>query len=547
MITIDVEAQPRRASSAPVERLIWGRFPEGSWGIGEMMDAAESHGIALTAFLDYAEEHLYGEQLLDVGREIHSRGHDLQLHLHQQFLDADFYTSSNLAPVRNLAEVSEEAARVLVEFMCDAHERAVGKRPTAFRGGGYRYNGALLSELIAQGVRLDSSCNPARDSQPMKVGARGQFRWDRGPLEVPISTVEGFRGSSAFAECNFNSMVFLKHPVEECVQRHLEFLDEFYDVYGDDAIAVLVMHSWSLLQLNEDGRYTTPLPDGLERLDLLFGRLAQEVEPITASRAIDLVDSGEIPAGEVVSFSAGGDVSGEVKRKRVSPAKTAPAPSDAGCSICGARRNEFRDADTTGRRCKCGSLERQRAFADLYRSEGFDLNGSEVLAVAPSDSELALFERYGVRSVTSVDIRPEVGADLLVDICDMPEVDDESFDAVFASFVLSHTYDVNGALSEFSRVLRSGGKLYVSDPVRAATPTREFTDSDKIGAWYGKEALEKQRVGRFRHFGEDDLKDAIGRHLDVQAFEAVDFPTGTRVVWYVGTTRSLDISVAGPH
>lgn len=517
MITVDVEAQPRRARDAPLERLVWGRFPNGSWGIGEMMDLAEKHGIPLTMFLDYAEEHLYGESLLDVGREIHSRGHDLQLHLHQQFLSDDFYAASNVTRVRSLTDVSVDAARALVEFVCDAHRRTVGEAPLAFRGGGYQYNGTLLGELKAHGVRLDSSCNPARTNQPMKLGARAQFQWNGGPFEVPISTLERFRGSSVFAEHNFNSMIFMKHPVEDGVKGHLEFLDQFYAEHGEDAIATLVMHSWSLLRLDTAGEFSSPIPDGLIRLSRLFERIVDDVEVITAGQAIQLIDAGE-SAGEVVSFAAGADVR-----------------TDPSCSICGARRSEFRDSDAAGRRCRCGSLERQRVFADLYRSRGFDLAGVKLLAVAPSDSERLLFERYGVRSVTSVDIRPEVAADMHVDICDMPEIDSNSFDAVFASFVLSHTYDPDRALAEFTRVLRPGGRMYLSDPVRFSAPTLEFADDDKIGAWYGGEALERHQVGRFRHFGENDLTERIGRHLDVQAFVAVDSPTGSQVVWHLGT------------
>lgn len=538
VITVDVEAQPRRASSAPLERLVWGRLPDESRGLGEMMDVAEDHGISLTAFLDYAEEHLYGEQLLDVGREIHRRGHDLQLHLHQQFLDAGFYKSAGIDPVHNLSEVSKDGARALVEFMCDAHERTNGGSPVAFRGGGYRFNGALLGELARHGVRLDSSCNPARDNQPMKVGSRAQFRWRDGPLELPISTVEGFRGSSVFAELNFNSMIFLKHPAEEGVRRQLEFLDQFYGRFGEEAIAVLVMHSWSLLQIDADGLYSAPIADGLERLDLLCGHLRREAEPITVRQAVELIEGGDAPAGEVIAFRAGADVSTRAEGQ-ATPEKAGATQADMGCPICGARRSEFRDADTDGRRCKCGSLERQRVFADLYSAEGFNLGAADVLAIAPSSSELSMFSQYGVHSVTSADIRPEVGADLLVDICDMPDVAPGSFDAVFASFVLSHTYDPERALAEFARVLRPGGQLYLTDPV-GAMETRQLTASDEISAWYGREALERYRVGRFRSFGEGDLKAMIERHLDVRVFDGIDPPTGVRVVWYLGTQNRLD-------
>lgn len=539
MITVDVEAQPRRASKAPLERLIWGRLPEGQAGISEMMDIAERHGAALTMFLDYAEEHLYGEELLDVGREIHRRGHDLELHLHPQFLSADRFPSLNPKTVWNLANVDTDAAGVLTKFACDAHQRAIGIPPVAFRGGGYRYGAPLLREFAARGVMVDSSYNPAKRDRPMPGNShvRAQFKWVDGPFEIPISTVENFEGRSASIDYNFNTGIFLNGNPDQNADKHLQFLEHFYADHGEDAIAVLVMHSWSLLQLDDDGVFSSLHPDGADKLDRLIACLGNATEIVTARQAHELLSVGKVDEGPAIQLS---QVQVHSFPRRPASNNSAPAggaSSKSSCSVCGVDRKDFQDADDAGRRCRCGSLERQRVFADLHRMGEFDLAGVKLLAVAPSVSELRLFEEFGVKEVTSVDVRPETKPDLVADVCDMPEVQSNSFDAVLASYVLCFVYDVDKCLAEFARVLVPGGRLFASDQVNKIQPTREISDRSEISAWYGEEALEQYRVGRFRKLGELDLRRQFERHFDLRVRTSIDGPTGTPVVWHVGTVK----------
>lgn len=302
MLTVDVEAQPPRAASDWVERLIWGRFPDGSFGLGEMMAVAEKHGAPMTMFLDYAEEPAYGEALLDVGREIVRRGHDLELHLHQTLLPDAFYEERGVAPVRDLSLVQRGAARHLATYLRDAQMRAAGVPPVAFRGGGYRYNDALLEELQRAGVRLNSSYNPAHAKQRMNMGPTRQFRWTNGVYEVPVSTVNDFRGATKIVDYDFNRAVFLKCPVDECVRRHMQFLDEFHSRHGEDAIAVLVFHSWSFLGMDELGHRTVPIYDAAERLDGLLAALEKTTEVVDTHAVLDLLDRGEIAFEDDVAF-----------------------------------------------------------------------------------------------------------------------------------------------------------------------------------------------------------------------------------------------------
>lgn len=65
-----------------------------------------------------------------------------------------------------------------------------------------------------------------------------------------------------------------------------------------------------------------------------------------------------------------------------------------------------------------------------------------------------------------LDINPAVNPDILGTITDLTAVPDGSMDAVYSSHNIEHiyTYEVPGALAEFRRVLREGGKVVITCP-----------------------------------------------------------------------------------
>lgn len=86
ILTVDVEAWDMRAPDRPVDTLIYGRINGAEWGIGRMMDIADRHGVKMTFFLDFTEVELYGDEIIEAGKYIDGRGHDLQLHCHYEVL-----------------------------------------------------------------------------------------------------------------------------------------------------------------------------------------------------------------------------------------------------------------------------------------------------------------------------------------------------------------------------------------------------------------------------------------------------------------------------
>jgi len=65
----------------------------------------------------------------------------------------------------------------------------------------------------------------------------------------------------------------------------------------------------------------------------------------------------------------------------------------------------------------------------------------------------------------NVDFDPRAGADVLVDLNDVPyPFPDERFERVYASHVLEHLADPLAAMREWHRLLRPGGELHIRVP-----------------------------------------------------------------------------------
>lgn len=534
MITVDVEAQPRRAERDHVDRLIWGKYPGGSFGIGEMMDIADRHGVKLTMFLDYCEEHLYGEALLDAGREIHRRGHDLQLHAHLDFLGRQFWADHGIAPETNLNKLDNAQASAAFDFLCGCHRQVTGKGPLAFRGGGYRYNGAVLKAMAERGVMLSTSVNVSRNTQPVVLPRAKQFLWSSGCLEIPVSCVAGYRKLGYLFDFNFNSGYFTN------AEAMTEFLDVFYSELGEDAVAVLVMHSWSLLKLTDKKYFTETVPAQAEKFDAFLARIAGQVDVVTASDLVWMHACGKLSMDPTLDFT-------HFRPPTPLPQAESPAVPESGkpgvpepvrfvpplpikeeCPICGAEKSRF--VEMNGRRCPdCGSLERQRCFALAYDHaihQGFDVTGRHVLIFSPSVSELRFLQARGIAGKTSVDIRPDSKPDIIADICAMPQIASGSQGCVFASYLMPNVHDMEAALDEIARILAPGGVFFSVEMLRVGLPTSETKDESAITGWYGKENFEKYKVGSFRVLGEDDYLAALSKRFDVTRYAATDPITG---------------------
>ena len=522
MITVDVEAQPARSDKDHINRLIYGRFGHEEYGIGKMFDIAEKYNARLTSFLDYAEQHLYGEDLLDVGRYICSRGQDLQVHLHPEFIPPIVFKKNNIKQKFDLFSASPEQSAFFVDHVVQAHSGITANPPVAFRGGGYRYNGCILTELAKHGFAFNSCYIPAYANQPFNIGPLKQFQWTENIIELPVSCVPNFKNTTKLYEYNFNGGLLFGKTVNDCVQSHDLYLETFFQKFGEDAVAVLVMHSWSFLKLNkESGFFDDIRQEAVERFSALLEMFSTKYEIVAAD---ELAQQHDLCIDRVQEWERNNFILENKEKDGIV------------CDICGESINNFRDYNGEKRQCgACGSVERQRTFAQLLQSGKFshDLSGKRILLIAPSRCERRIFESISNAQITTLALREEERVDIVADMCRMPQVAGKSFDVIFASHVLVHVYGLQAALGELARILADGGIFISYEPISAGKVTVQNSDIEKITRHYGKEAYEKYKLGRFRDFGDLDLDSIFALYFERSAYHLEDRATSLPATWNI--------------
>ncbi len=170
---------------------VYGDCAEGSFGIRWQMDLMRHHGLRGVFFVDPMPALVYGDSWLrDVVGTIIERGHEVQLHIHTEWLEWSTESPVGGALGRNLACFSLDEQIALLDLAIRLLERAGAPRPTAFRAGNYGADDNSLRALKSLGLTWDSSVNPAylgRDCQisasPDVVGASVHH----GIVELPVA------------------------------------------------------------------------------------------------------------------------------------------------------------------------------------------------------------------------------------------------------------------------------------------------------------------------------------------------------------------------
>jgi hypothetical protein len=288
IITIDVEALPRRAPSDHVDRLIWGRFGGSELGIGRMMSIANRYNRPLTFFADLCEMPLYPGAFEEVAKAILAEGHDLQLHAHPDILASEFWTARKVTrAASSLSSFGREQASALFAFLTDSAVRLGQSRPVAFRGGAFRYNEAILAAMADYGVALGFNYKVKSTHQANNSANLPTFRWSNGITEFPMSLLEcngylrAFEFSSTSA-VNFGDLAGVQ-----------TYMNRYFADFGIDAVLVMLMHSWSLLYLAQETGYFEHRNDALaQQFDDFLAGLPSDVEVITAADAARLIEKG---------------------------------------------------------------------------------------------------------------------------------------------------------------------------------------------------------------------------------------------------------------
>jgi hypothetical protein len=170
-ITIDVEASEERMVGGRFQPAmdyglrVWGNLSNQPrpLGIEFIMSELEAYGFRGTFFVDPFGSNAFGfENLAQICRALHSRGHDVQLHAHPIQKDA-FYLSGNRAPLRD--DIGSYALTAQVDLLRDGLTRLrdcgiPGGSIVAFRAGNFGASNDTWTALDIANLPISSNFNP---------------------------------------------------------------------------------------------------------------------------------------------------------------------------------------------------------------------------------------------------------------------------------------------------------------------------------------------------------------------------------------------------
>ena len=207
LITIDTEysfGQARRmGGGGRAENFaasIIGATPTGPLGIHYQMDRLDAAGLKAVFFVDPMPAMIWGtEAVADVVGPIVARGHDVQLHLHSEWLE--IAGAASPLPGRtggNLRLFNFDEQCALLDYARAVLVAAGAPAPVAFRAGNYGANDDTLRALTELGIAYDTSHCPGIAGSECQISLGPDDRQVQrhcGTIEVPIGCIAGPRGA----------------------------------------------------------------------------------------------------------------------------------------------------------------------------------------------------------------------------------------------------------------------------------------------------------------------------------------------------------------
>ena len=192
------------------------------------------------------------------------------------------------------------------------------------------------------------------------------------------------------------------------------------------------------------------------------------------------------------------------------------------CSLCGFHGAMASYRGRPNAQCpKCGALARHQRQATWLK----ELSGP-VLHVAPNPSLAGRLRRLG--EYTSLDMRPEVGTDVVGDLRSLT-FESDKFGLVVVSHVLEHIVEVDAAISEVFRVLEPGGHALLDVPYFDRPATRSIPPDHQGHVWEpGKDWADRYRAVGFEVINEHPSGLVLCRKNERETLEPLETPWPSR-------------------
>jgi len=137
-----------------------GRCSDGDFGVPWLLDRLDEAGARGVFFIDPMPALVHGEAIIaDMVGPIVARGHEVQLHIHTEWLEWARNSPVGDRRGRNIGNFSLEDQIVLISYARDVLVRAGATAPTAFRAGNYGADDRTITALGRLGIAWDASFN----------------------------------------------------------------------------------------------------------------------------------------------------------------------------------------------------------------------------------------------------------------------------------------------------------------------------------------------------------------------------------------------------
>ena len=198
LITVDTELsallhQRGATADANLASSVTGQAGKSVVGIGWQMDCLDRHGLKAIFFVDPMPGLVFGPDIVRRMIEpILTRGHEVQLHMHTEWLEWARQSPVGDRRGANIGDFSQTDQIVLLDWSRDALEGAGAPRPIAFRAGNYGANDETLRALAMLGFVWDASYNAHYRNGPCRIGI-GPDQIDPvqrlGVTEIPVAAI----------------------------------------------------------------------------------------------------------------------------------------------------------------------------------------------------------------------------------------------------------------------------------------------------------------------------------------------------------------------
>jgi hypothetical protein len=198
------------------QRYVYGRTRKGDYGLPYQLRELADHGLVGVFFVEPLFATRFGlDPLAEISGLIRERGHEIQLHLHTEWVDeAKHPLIENCQTKRQyLRQFDLDEQTRLIAAGIDLLQRANGEsRLNAFRAGSFAFNRDTLRALAQNGIAFDSSYNASMSGLESGV-APGRVLQEpivcEGVLEYPMTVFNDGTRSLRHAQltaCSYREM-----------------------------------------------------------------------------------------------------------------------------------------------------------------------------------------------------------------------------------------------------------------------------------------------------------------------------------------------------